>query len=42
MCHKSGEVQQAACFGVTKNLLELLDIDPRLEVIFVNADNAAP
>jgi len=40
MCHKPGKLQQAACFGVTENLLELLDVDPGFEIIFVNTDDA--
>src|SRR5207244_2246655 len=40
MRHKPGELQQAACFGLTENLLELLDVDPWFEVIFVNTDDA--
>src|SRR5207244_4588790 len=40
MCHKPGELQQAACFGVTESVLELRSADPWLDVIFVNTDDA--
>src|SRR2546430_11961735 len=40
MCHKPGELQQAACFGVPESVLELLSSDPWFEVIFVNTDDA--
>src|SRR5215475_8070390 len=36
---KPWEQQQATGFGVTEHLLELLDIDSRLELIFVNTDD---
>jgi hypothetical protein len=39
MCHKSGELQQTACFSVAESLLEVLDVDSWLEVILVNTDD---
>src|SRR5262245_16702210 len=36
---KSRELQQATGFGLTEHLLELLDVDSRLELIFVNTDD---
>jgi hypothetical protein len=41
MCHEAGELQQAACFGVTEDLLKLNDVAPWFEVIFVNTDDAS-
>src|SRR5215470_7801293 len=39
MRNKSWELQQATGFGVTEHLLELLDVNSRLELIFVNTDD---
>ena len=41
MGHKSGELQQAACFSVPESLLEVPHVDSWLEIVFVNTDDAA-
>src|SRR5215472_6579265 len=41
MREKPWELQQATGFGVTENLLELRDVDSRLELIFMNTDDAS-
>src|SRR5262250_3339806 len=41
MRDKPWELQQATGIGVTENLLELLDVDSRLELIFVNTDHTS-
>src|SRR5262250_3578451 len=41
MRDKPWELHQATGIGVTENLLELLDVGSRLELIFVNTDHTS-